>query len=167
MKILKIAFILLILPVVMSSSLHKFYVSTTQIEYVEEKKSVQIITKIFTEDLEQVLQTRYHPNISLDSDKEGEEDISYLKKYLQQKFKITINGEEANYEYLGKEYDIDIAKIYFEIENVSDLQSIEIENTVLFDIYPEQQNIIHLKISNKKRSFILDKANPKGMLNFD
>ena len=67
---------------------------------------------------------------------------------------------------MGKEYDIDIAKIYLEIENVSELKSIEIENKVLIDMFSEQQNIIHLTTPDSRRSLILDKSNPKGVLNF-
>lgn len=167
MKYFKIAIFLLIIPILISSTAHKFYVSTTKVEFVKEKKVIQIITKIFTEDLEQVLQARYSPTVSLDSKKETEADVSLLKKYLFQKIKVKVNGATVSLNYIGKEYDIDIAKIYFEIENISELQYIEIENKVLIDMFSEQQNIIHLKISNSRRSLILDKANPKGVLNFE
>ena len=166
MKYIKIVFVLLLFPLLMSSTSHKFYVSTTNIEFVKEKKTLQIITKIFTEDVEQALQARYNPSVTLDSKKETETDESYLKKYLLQKIKIEVNGVPVIPTYLGKEYDIDIAKIYLEIENVSELKSIEIENKVLIDMFSEQQNIIHLTTPDSRRSLILDKSNPKGVLNF-
>lgn len=166
MKYFKTVFVLLLFPLLISSTSHKFYVSTTNIEFVKEKESLQIITKIFTEDIEQALQARYNPSITLDSKKETETDESYLKKYLLQKIKIEVNGVPVIPTYLGKEYDIDIAKIYLEIENVSELQSLEIENKVLIDMFSEQQNIIHLTTPENRRSLILDKSNPKGVLNF-
>jgi len=166
MKYVKTVFVLLLFPLLMSSTSHKFYVSTTNIEFVKEKRTLQIITKIFTEDIEQALQARYNPSITLDSKKETETDESFLKKYLLQKIKIEVNGVPVVPIYLGKEYDIDIAKIYLEIENVSELESIEIENKVLIDMFSEQQNIIHLTTPESRRSLILDKANPKGVLNF-
>ena len=88
MKYFKITFILFLFPLLISSSSHKFYVSTTNVEYVKEEKVIQIITKIFTEDIEQALQTRYNPSISLDSNKETEADETFLIKYLLQKIKI-------------------------------------------------------------------------------
>ncbi len=166
MKYVKTVFVLLLFPLLMSSTSHKFYVSTTKIEFVKEKKTLQIITKIFTEDLEQALQARYNPSITLDSKKETETDESFLKKYLIQKIKIEVNGVPVVPMYIGKEYDIDIAKIYLEIENVSELESIQIENKVLIDMFSEQQNIIHLTTPESRKSLILDKANPKGVLNF-
>ncbi len=167
MKYFKITFILFLFPLLISSSSHKFYVSTTNVEYVKEEKVIQIITKIFTEDIEQALQTRYNASISLDSNKETEVDETFLIKYLLQKIKIKVNGKSVVLNYIGKEYDIDIAKIYFEIENISELKTIEIENKVLIDMFSEQQNIIHLKTPESRRSLILDKNEPQGMLNFN
>ena len=42
----------------------------------------------------------------------------------------------------------------------------EIENKILFDTFEDQQNIIHIKTPEKRRSLVLDKENPKGLLNF-
>jgi hypothetical protein len=36
----------------------------------------------------------------------------------------------------------------------------------LFDTFEDQQNIIHIKTPEKRRSLVLDKENPKGLLNF-
>ncbi|OAB76234.1 hypothetical protein ULVI_13970 [Cochleicola gelatinilyticus] len=166
MKFVRIAFVLLLFPLLTASSAHKFYVSITKIEYVEEKESLQIITQIFIDDVEDVLQKRYDPNVSLATKKEREADIELLTKYILQKLKIKVNGELVELKYIGKEYDIDIVKSYFEIKGVKNIKNIEIDNTVLMDLFEEQQNIIHLKTASKRRSLILDKENPKGLLNF-
>ena len=167
MKFFKITILFFIFPLLLSSSSHKFYVSTTKIEFVKEEKVIQIITKIFTEDIEQALQARYSPSISLDSKKETKIDEDFLLRYILQKLKIKVNGKPVALNYIGKKYDIDIAELFFEVENISELNSIEIENKVLIDMFPEQQNIIHLKTPKNRRSLILDKENPKGVLNFN
>lgn len=167
MNFFKTILVLLIVPILSSSVSHKFYVSTTNVEYVKEKETVQIITKIFVEDLEQVLQERYSPKIVLDPIKETEADVNYLKKYVQQKLKISINQKPVELNYIGKEYDIDIVNMYFEIENISELKSIEIENKILFDKFPEQQNIVHLIAPEANKNLILDKDHPNGLLNFN
>ena len=45
--------------------------------------------------------------------------------------------------------------------------TIEIENIILMYQYDEQQNIIHFRNKKRRKSLILDKDNPKGVLNFD
>jgi len=167
MKYLKIVIVLTLFPLLVGTTMHKFYVSTTNVEYVKEKETIQIITKIFTDDIEQVLQERYDSSISMDSENESENVEILLKKYLFKKLKISVNSIPQEIKYIGKEYDMDITKVYFEIENISELISIEVENKVLIDMFSEQQNIIHLKTPESRRSLILDKNKPKGLLNFN
>ena len=77
-----------------------------------------------------------------------------------------MNGTKREYNYIGLQYDVDRVKLYLEITNVSALEQIEIENKILFDTFEDQQNIIHIKTPEKRRSLVLDKENPKGLLNF-
>jgi hypothetical protein len=127
MKFFKTTLVLILFPILISSISHKFYVSTTNVEYVPEMQTIQIISKIFVEDLEQVLQERYNPLIVLNPKKETKADINYLKKYVNQKLKISVNNKPVELIYIGKEYDIDIMNMYFEIENISELTSIEVK----------------------------------------
>ena len=69
--------------------------------------------------------------------------------------------------FIGKAYKDDIAYCYLEVENVSKIQSIEVINRLLFDVYTEQQNIVKLKLNNKNKSFLLIPDNDQCVLNFD
>ncbi|RFN59854.1 DUF6702 family protein [Marixanthomonas ophiurae] len=167
MKYLKIAILAIVFPLMTASApAHKFYVSTTNMEYVPKKESIQIITKIFIDDIEKVLQQRYNPSISITT-KETQNDIEYLKKYILQKLNVKVNGKPAKLNYIGREYDIDIVNVYIEISGVKELHSVEVKNEVLMDLFDEQQNIIHIKTPENRRSFILDSHNIKDMLNFN
>ena len=166
MRYLRIFILLLVFPLVSATSAHKFYVSITKIEYVKEKNSIQIIAKIFTDDMENALRQRYDRSISLDTKKETEAADEDLKEYILQKIKIKVNGKSVQLNYIGKEYDNDMVVAYMEVTDVKELKTIEIENKVLMEVFPEQQNIIHLKTSKSRRSLILDKDEPSGKLKF-
>ena len=124
MKFFKTTLVLILFPILISSISHKFYVSTTNVEYVPELQTIQIISKIFVEDLEKVLQERYSHLIVLNPKKETKTDINYLKKYVNQKLKINVNNKPVELIYIGKEYDIDIVNMYFEIENISSFDKV-------------------------------------------
>lgn len=166
MKSFKILLLLLV-PLLLSASLHKFYVSTTKVEYVKEVKSLQIISKIFIDDMEDLLQTRYDVNVSLATDKERKIDEEYLKKYLLQKVKIKLDGKEVSLKYIGREYENDVIKVFLEVQPINDFSIIEIENKVLFELSKEQQNIIHVKYQKQRKSMLLDSENPNALLNFN
>jgi hypothetical protein len=167
MKFFRILLLLLVFPMGSATPVHKFYVSITKIEYVKEKKSLQIITKIFTDDIEDALQQRYDASISLDTKKETEAADEDLKKYILQKLNIKVNGKQVKLNYIGKEYDTDMLVAYLEVTDVANLKSIEIENKVLLEMFPDQQNIIHLKTPNSRKSLILDSDESSGKLEFN
>ena len=48
---------------------------------------------------------------------------------------------------------------------MSTATSISVENEVLMDIFEEQKNVVHFKLGNQKKSFVLIRENNKGMLN--
>ena len=149
------------------SGMHKFYVSVTNVNYSEKDQAFQITSRIFIDDLEDVLSERYGVTANLATGEELERADSYIKKYFLQKFVAEINGNKVDYTFLGKTYDNDVVIIYLELSNIklSETESIAIQNEILTDLFDEQQNIVHFKWKGQKKSFVLIRENNKGMLN--
>jgi hypothetical protein len=147
------------------TSIHKYYISNTQIEYVANKQSVQIITRVFVDDIETVLRERYE----LYSD-ENLLELSiadaYIETYFKEKFRLKIDSTAVIPKYLGKEINGNIVKFFLEIERVKHINVFEISNEILFDLFSEQQNIIKLDINKIQKSYMLTKQNPKAFLSF-
>ncbi|WP_245625602.1 DUF6702 family protein [Flagellimonas eckloniae] len=150
------------------TTLHKYYLSVTNMQYSEKNDSFQITSRIFIDDLEEVLKERYGIIAELATSDEAKVSNAYIEKYFRTKFAIELNGEIAKYTFLGKKYEEDVVICYLELNNINftDLQSISIQNEILTDLFEEQQNVVHLKWKGQKKSFVLIKENNKGMLNF-
>lgn len=162
-----ISILLFVLSVSAFTVNHKFYVSVTQVDYIKEKQSVQIISRIFMDDFENLLRQRYDKTINLD-DKENAAFVdAYIKKYLTERIKIKINGKDFNFNFIGKETDLDVMKIYLEIEGIKNIHSFQITNKVLLDLFDEQQNMVKLKINSIFKNYLLTSQNDSAMLNFD
>ena len=165
MNVFKVTLLALIFPILLSSA-HKYYVSVTQISYVKEKQSVQIISRIDIADLEFTLQERYDKRIKLTTIDEAPMVDDYIKKYLEQKIEIKINTKETSFSFIGKEYDNDLIVCYLEIENVKSINTIEISNRVLFDLFPKQKNVVKTKINSKTNNLIFTTEDRNQYLNF-
>ena len=167
MKFFRIGLLLVLLPLFAFVGAHKFYISVTNVDYSQKDEAVQIITRVFVDDMNAVLKERYGIRAKLGTDKETTTDVAYLKKYLKTKFVVEINGKKVDYTFIGKKYDTDMLICYLEVPNVAleTLKQIAIENEVLTDIYDDQQNVVHFKINGTKKSFVLVKSDIKGMLN--
>ena len=166
MKYLKFL-VFFILPLFAFTSVHKYYLSVTEVEYVQEKKAVQIISKIFIDDFENLLRERYDKQILLADKNEQKTTDIYIEKYLTEKVKIKINDKDADFNFIGKQFDNDVITCYLEIEHVKSITSFEISNTVLFDMIDDQQNIIKTNINSQKKSYVLIYQKDTAMLKFN
>jgi len=167
MNYLKKGLLVLLLPLFAFTVAHKFYLSVTNVGYSEKEKALQITSRIFIDDFEAVLLERYAVETNLDTEDESALAAEYIEKYVRTKFIIQIDGEAAVFDFLGTTYEDDLLICYIEVPkvNLSKLKSITIQNDMLTDLYDEQQNVVHLKLKGKKKSFVLIKENNKGMLN--
>jgi len=147
-------------------TMHKYYISLCEVEYIEEKQSIQIITGLFIDDLELALSKLNNTKINIATNKEPSNIDEYFKEYLSNNLKLTINSKKVEFNYIGREYDDNLVRFYLEVTNVKKLESIEITNTCLLKYFEDQQNIIKLKVKNYHKTFYLDNNNTKGVLNF-
>ena len=159
--------LVLITSVISIAATHKFYVSVTNMEYDQEDKAFQITTRIFIDDLETALNARYEVDAQLATDQEIDASDALISKYLNTKISFILNGQKKEFKFLGKEYKDDLVLCYLEITEVelADLKSIAIINDLLTEFFEEQQNVVHVKIGDTKKCFILVRENNKGMLN--
>lgn len=144
------------------TTFHKYYVSVSEVDYSAEEQALQISSRLFVDDMENLLKERYDEKLTIDNSRSD----YYLNRYFKQKFKVYVNKKEQELNFIGREIEDDLIYCYFEIKNITSLKSIKISNEVLFDLYSDQQNVIHLDVQNKKKSFLLIKDKSSGLLNF-
>ncbi|MAN27875.1 MULTISPECIES: DUF6702 family protein [Mesonia] len=148
------------------TSVHKYYLSITEIEYAQEQKSLQMISRIFVDDFQKLLQTRYDKSIELVRGKNNEQTNLYIERYFEDKLKIEINKKTLPLKFIGKRYEDDLIICYFEATQVEDFHKVSVTNLILTDLYQEQKNLIHFKKGDETKSLMLMKDKPEGELKF-
>ena len=136
------------------STNHKYYVSTTAIDYRPDLGTLQLTVKIFTDDFQNLLQKRYESDLRLDPDSDPENIDFYSARYLQQKIKLNVDAQAVALQYLGKTYDIDQVSLFLEVTDVLGFSTLTIENTLLFELFDDQQNIVRVKTPTQRKSFL-------------
>ena len=155
--------LLLIMPM-LALGVHKHYISLTKVDFIKEKEVIQVTMKFFIDDIELALENRHGQAMELTTKDENKMADKFLEGYIRRKFTVWVNEEEKAYSYLGKEYENNEVFFYLELKNISDIKTIEVQNSMLFEEFEEQQNFIKLKIENVQKTFILVKANNKEKL---
>ena len=161
-----ITYIFLFLSIISLSSfaMHKFYVSIYQINFNQKKQMLEITSRIFIDDLNDVLKAKYNQKTNIGEPNEKAEDVILMKKYILDRFSVKINGQQKNINYLSKELEGNVVICYYNVKEISKIKTLEIQNTTLFDLNSEQQNIIQTTIYGKKQSLLLTTDNVKGLL---
>ena len=140
---------------------HKFYVSVTQIEFREDQHSLQIVSRFFIDDMETYINKLFNVSIKINEELKSNENNfninTYIENSLEENITFVINGSPKKITYLGSECKDDLILCYYEIENIESLEKIEISNQMFCDIFDEQQNIVHVKNMNDRKSIIFTK----------
>lgn len=137
-----------------------------QVNYVPEKKMLQITSRIFIDDLNNALEKKYHKKVYLGTEKESPEETILLKKYFLEKFSVKVNGQSKAINFLSKELDGDILIFYCNVKEITKINTLEIFNAILIDWNAEQQNITHVTVLGEKKSLLFTDSNKGGMLKY-
>jgi hypothetical protein len=137
---------------------HKFYVSTTTIELKSTSKSLQITTQLFTEDIQLILRQQ-DQSIYLDPDSDMEVIDQLIVSYFNKTLIFTSDGIPIPYTFLGKEYLNDITKCFIELKFTQFPNKIELSTELFLSLFEDQQNIIHFKNLDQRKSYLLHKNN--------
>jgi hypothetical protein len=150
--------------ILMSFSAHKFYTSICKIDYNAPKKRLEITARIFIDDLNLAISEKYNRKSNLVSDNETTEDVNFLKKYISEKLIVTVNGKSVPIRFLSKEVEDNVLICYLNSNAIAKIKTLEIQNTLLTEMFEEQQNIVQLNINSKKQTLLLSTSTTKGML---
>jgi hypothetical protein len=137
-----------------------------QVQFVPEKKRVQITSRIFIDDLNKALEKNYHVKATIGNGPETPEEIAILKKYFGENLVIRINNQSYPLHYKSSEMEEDVLVSYFLITEVSKIQQLNIKNTLLIDWNSDQQNIMHFTVNETKKSLIFTESSKNQMLKY-
>lgn len=145
---------------------HPFYVAVTEINLNTSDKTLEVSCKMFADDLEQVLEKNNHTQLDITADKDKTNFDKYIAAYVKNHLNLSIDGKAGNLSYIGFEKEKESAYCYFQVENVSSLKDLEVNNSLLHDLTPDQINIIHVTVNGKRLSTKLDYPAKSASFNF-
>ena len=147
-------FKLLLIIFCLGFSSHKYYVSTSLFNFTD-TNSLQITIRLFKDDFKEAFKKKYDINDIL-TDKMLIDSLYHnnINNYFNSFLIVLLDDVKNKLNFLGLENKNDMYVFYLEIENLPDFYNLSIDNKLLFDLYSEQQNIIHVKKNGIKKSFI-------------
>lgn len=148
---------------------HAVYLSVSEIHYKPEKQSIEIAIKVFSDDFSEALSRKHKRDIEIGTDREPSDATKLIRDYVGEHFLLRADNKTLTYDYVGREVervDFFAMWIYFEVRAVSPMEKLYIENSILFDYFPSQNNIITLRDGERVRRASLLKNNSNTSFNF-
>ncbi len=88
--------------------------------------------------------------LKLNSPQEHPQADSILNAYFHEHLQLSMDGEPLDWTWVGRELEGENLFCYLQVQGVHRIGKLRIANTLLQDLYYEQQNIVHLEVPGQK-----------------
>lgn len=143
---------------------HPLHLSVSEVVLNPKSGNLEISHRIFLDDLEADLQERYGKQIDLMKPSDPELVQELVGNYLNQHFRLQVNGKNVQTRYLGFEVEEDAIWAYMEVPKVRQISSINVQNSLFFNRFNDQVNLVNVSVGNKIKSMRLQADNDNGTL---
>jgi len=122
-----------------------------------QNRAIEITSKIFTDDLEHAIEAQCYRYNSLYP--QTPEVFELVKKYIGEKLSLQVGGRDVVLNFIGYSVDNDMTTLFIE-GNYFDPHSVIVNNTILLELFGDQQNIVEVSWNgqSKREYFTKDKT---------
>ena len=145
--------------------MHKYYVGLMEINIDSKKHTLNVSTKLFMDDLELELGKIHNRKFDLSISTKDKEVETILASYLDKNFKINVGGKLMKLKYVGYEVENDAVWCYSEVINFKGKGTVSILNTLLYENFSEQANLMNVSWDGVSKSVKL--SNPDKLAEFE
>lgn len=131
---------------------HKFHASFARVNYNNQEQSLEITLRLFADDLENILSSRAGRQIRIDKTADA---ARLTLAYLQDSFELRgRDGRAKKLQWIGMEPEVDTVWIYLEAKAREDIAELSVRNRILFDLFDDQVNVLHVRYNDKAADLI-------------
>lgn len=163
------AIVVLFCSVQSFAALHPFHVSRAEIEYNGKRKTFEVAICVWPDDLEKAVSKSEDKLIEIDSISEKSRD-RVLSRYVAKSFLFVPSVKEkkeaeaeskpAPIRWVGSEFSLKQAWLYFEVDAKANSEDWIIENQMLFEIHEDQLNLVQIKNERDLKTLTLSTSEP-------
>ncbi len=138
--------------------LHDFFVSILTIRHVPATQTLDLTWRITAHDIEHALENV--APLKLGSTQEHAKADSILNAYFRQHL-VLFQDKQLTWNWIGKELDGETLYCYLQVEGIASPKGLMVKNTLLQDLFSEQQNLVHVegeKMPTRSHTFVRGSA---------
>ncbi len=145
---------------------HPFHVGSVEFNYNNKSQKFEISGKFFIDDLENGINKSTGKNLRFQDAKMKSAMDEAVKNYFKGNLKLKVNNQVLGLNYIGFEEDSESVNVFLESEKIVAPKKIETAVSILYNIFDDQMNIIHIINNGKRESEKLNYPNQYLKKNF-
>ncbi|MBS1760396.1 MAG: hypothetical protein JST23_09760 [Bacteroidetes bacterium] len=146
---------------------HPVHIATVEIDHNATDKTLEITCKMFWDDFETIL-TRMNNKVKVDltNPKAKTENNQRVFNYIKSHLKLIVDGVAVPLNFLGFEREDIIVYSYLQINNISSVKQVDITSSLMYDVFEDQSEIIHVVVNGKRQSTKLNYPSTQANFSF-
>jgi len=139
----------LLLTIVVSAAMasHDFFISILTIRHAEGSTTLDLTWQMTAHDIEHALANV--AELKLGSIKEHPKADSVLNAYFLDHLHLFQEDKPLTWKWVGKELDGENLYCYLQVDGVTSANDLSISNSLLQDLFDEQDNIVHVETKGR------------------
>ncbi len=147
---------------------HPIHVTVTEIEHDEKDKRLEIMLRVFIDDMELALRKDLNqPDLDILQPKGNLTTDQMIGAYVAKHLKISVDDKPIKLAYLGHEDESDAFILYIEGPNVKKVKTVTVANDFLTEVHEDQSNLVHVTVRGTVKSLRLTRDTPSDKLTFE
>jgi hypothetical protein len=151
---------------------HPIHVTVLQMDYNPKSQALELAFKIFADDFESAVNKQNNVMLRLGSERELPNAANLLYEYIKRHFSMSLNGKPVASRLVGKEIEGEAVWVYVEVPSMQALgtkgtKNLTLQNTLLFDVYDDQSNLVNMSLSGQRKSAIFRKGKEIETVTFE
>ncbi|WPO82239.1 DUF6702 family protein [Chryseobacterium sp. JJR-5R] len=131
---------------------HPYHVGSVEINYNPKSKTFEVTGRFFLDDLENGLNEKYGKSLHFNDPKFKAPLQEVFKNYAAEYFKLKSNNTFLKVNFIGYEEDHESVNIYLESEKIDSPKKVEAAVSILYNLFDDQMNIVHIIVNGERKS---------------
>ncbi len=144
---------------------HPLYITVTEISHNAKEKILEVSCKMFTNDLETVLEKMTGVKVDLSASEKKAADDKLIETYVEKHLQVKCDGKPVALHFIGSEKEADGTWSYFQVNDIPAVKKIDVVNNLLYESFEQEINIMHVTVGGERKSTRLD--NPASSATFE
>lgn len=133
-----------------------FFSSMTKVDFVEGSKTLKFTTKMNTN----------HVSDAIGIDPNTASFEAEVKKYVNNRFAVNVDGAPIRLTFTGSQVNGESVWVYFEASGISSISTLRINNSILFEKYPKQVNIVNIAYKGNQKTMTFQRGKESNEVSF-